>query len=1237
MSEYEQRFSELVKFVPMIQENEEHKCKRFMAGLNVRIKVHLAWASQNNFGELVEAALKVERTVSVLTQGRPDSKRGAPSTSQPGTSQFSRKKETKWTSSRGSGRGVASSQGSFRSSAATGGGRSSGSSFPLCPTCQRRHLGECRMNITGCFHCGQEGHFIRDCPQLVAAETSEVGTVASTPGTCGPSQTGRGGSGRGGSSATDRGRGRGAGGRGSTPISQIQSGIRTQAQVFSVTQQEADASPDVITGIISVYDHDAYALVDPGTTHSFISVPFTERHQIESQPIDGRMVVSVPNGDTMISGRIVPGSRLVIQNKDFPADLIVLSIHDFDIILGMDWLSKHRDTLDCYKKEVRLVRPEEPGVIFRGIRREITPSLINAMTASKMLRKGCQGYLAFIVDRRQEGTRLEDISIIKEFPDVFPDDISGLPPDREVEFTIDLIPETEPISIPPYRMAPAEMRELKAQLEDLLSKGFIRPSISPWGAPVLFVKKKDGSLRLCIDYRQLNRVTICNQYPLPRIDELFDQLQGSRVYSKIDLRSGYHQLRVQESDVPKTAFRTRYGHYEFLVMPFGLTNAPAAFMDLMNRVFQPYLDRFVIIFIDDILVYSGSSEEHSEHLRIVLQTLRERQLYAKLSKCQFWLDRVAFLGHVISAEGVSVDPQKIEAVVNWKPPKSVSEVRSFLGLAGYYRKFVEGFSKIAAPLTKLTRKDVKYDWVDACQQSFEELKSRLTSAPVLVLPNGRDEFVVYSDASRQGLGCVLMQNDRVIAYASRQLKKHEQNYPTHDLELAAVVFALKIWRHYLYGVPCRIFTDHKSLKYIFTQKELNLRQRRWLELIKDYDCTIEYHPGKANVVADALSRRPESSLSHMRSGYLPLLVDLRALGVILEVDDSGALLATFHVRPLLVDQILVGQSQDPQMIKLKEEIEKGKKAEFQIRDDGMIVKGKRMCVPEYGELKRDIMEEAHSSAYAMHPGSTKMYRTLKEHYWWNGMKKEIANFVSRCLTCQQVKAEHQKPAGKIQLLPIPVWKWEMITMDFVTGLPRTQRQHDAIWVIVDRLTKSAHFLPINVEDSLEKLAQLYVDEIVRLHGVPVSIVSDRDPRFTSRFWPSLQTALGTRLHFSTAFHPQTDGQSERTIQTLEDMLRACVMEFKGSWDTHLALMEFAYNNSYQTSIEMAPFEALYGRKCRTPVCWDEVGERRLVGPELVQITSEKVKVVRDNLKIARNRQKSYADNRRRDLQFKIGD
>ena len=338
-------------------------------------------------------------------------------------------------------------------------------------------------------------------------------------------------------------------------------------------------------------------------------------------------------------------------------------------------------------------------------------------------------------------------------------------------------------------------------------------------------------------------------------------------------------------------------------MPFGLTNAPAVFMDLMNRIFQPYLDQFVIVFIDDILIYSGSEEDHEENLRVVLQILRENQLYAKFSKCQFWLDSVAFLGHVISAKGVYVDLQKIEAIVNWKPPTNVTEIRSFLGLAEYYRKFVEGFSKLAAPLTKLTRKEKMFVWSESCQQSFDELKWKLTSAPILTLPSGQDGYTVYCDASRQGLGCVLMQHENVIAYASRQLKKHEQNYPTHDLELAAVVFALLIWRHYLYGVPCRLFTDHKSLQYLFTQKELNMRQRRWVELIKDYECTIEYHPRKANVVADALSRKSTGSISHLKVVYLPRLAELRSLGVRLELTDKGALLATFHVRPILIDRI----------------------------------------------------------------------------------------------------------------------------------------------------------------------------------------------------------------------------------------------------------------------------------------------------------------------------------------------
>ena len=330
------------------------------------------------------------------------------------------------------------------------------------------------------------------------------------------------------------------------------------------------------------------------------------------------------------------------------------------------------------------------------------------------------------------------------------------------------------------------------------------------------MKKKDGTLWLCMDYRKLNRVTVKNKYPLPRIEDLFDQLNGACYFSKIDLRSGYHQLRVRDSDIPKTAFRTRYGHFEFVIMPFGLTNAPAAFMDLMNRIYRPYLDQFVVVFVDDILIYSKGRAEHERHLQLALQVLRENQLYAKLEKCDFWLQEVQFLGHMVSKEGISVDPAKVEVVMRWERPKSVFEIRSFLGLAGYYRRFIENFSQIACPMTRLTRKGVSFDWNDKCEESFQELKKRLTTTPVLITPVSGEKYTVFCDASRVSLGCVLMQKGGVVAYASRQLKKHEENYPTHDLELAAVVFALKLWRHYLYGESLEVFSDHKSLKYIFT-------------------------------------------------------------------------------------------------------------------------------------------------------------------------------------------------------------------------------------------------------------------------------------------------------------------------------------------------------------------------------------------------------------------------------------
>ncbi|WVZ97579.1 hypothetical protein U9M48_043105 [Paspalum notatum var. saurae] len=440
-----------------------------------------------------------------------------------------------------------------------------------------------------------------------------------------------------------------------------------------------------------------------------------------------------------------------------------------------------------------------------------------------------------------------------------PNVILGMPPDRDIEFLIELLPGTAPIAMRQYRMAPIEHEKVKKNIDELLAKGYIRPSSSPWAFPVLLVEKNDTDVkRMCVDYRALNKVTIKNKYPLPHIDDLV-------LVSKIDLRSGYHQLKIRPSDIPKTAFTTKYGLYEYTVISFGLTNAPAYFMQLMNLVFMDYLDKFVVVFIDDILIYSKTEAEHEEHLRLVLQRLREHKLYAKFSKCEFWIDEVRFLGHVVSKGGIAVDPSKVSTVTNWKVPEIPKEVRRFLGLAGYYRRFIEKFSRIAKPMTSLLEKVAEFRWTNAQQAAFDELKKRLTTAPVLTLPDQQKKFIVYCDASRDGLGCVLMQEGKVIAYASRQLRKHELNYPTHDLELAAVVHALKIWRHYLYGQHCEIYTDHKSLKYIFTQNELNMRQRRWLELIKDYDMEIHYHPSKANVVADTLSRK---SYDNMALGFM---------------------------------------------------------------------------------------------------------------------------------------------------------------------------------------------------------------------------------------------------------------------------------------------------------------------------------------------------------------------------------
>ncbi|GJX00849.1 putative reverse transcriptase domain-containing protein [Tanacetum coccineum] len=500
----------------------------------------------------------------------------------------------------------------------------------------------------------------------------------------------------------------------------------------------------------------AKVLFDSGADKSFVSISLASMLNIPPITIDTFYDIEMADGNLVNHKSVIHWCKiLTLLNQPFKIDLMPIKLDSSDVVIGMDWLSKYHVRIICDEKVVHIPIDGETLIIP------------NDQTQ--------------IMEKKSDEKRLEDIPIVREFPEVFSEDLPGLPPVRQVEFQI-----------------------------DLNSGAHLYPSTL------------DTSFNIR-NYLPSSK----NRYPLPRINNLFDQLQGSSVYLKIDLRSGYHQLRVKDEDIPKTAFRTRYRHYKFQVMPFGLTNAPAVFMDLMNRVCKPYLDKFVIVFIDDILIYSRNKEEHANHLRIILELLKKEKLYAKFSKCDFWIHIVQFLGHLIDSQGLHVDPAKIEAVKNWASPTTPTEIRQFLGLASYYRRFIE--------------------------------------APILALPEGNDDFVVYCDASHQGLGAVLMQREKVIAYASRQLKPHEENYTTHDLELGAVVFALKIWRHYLYGTKCIVFTDHKSLQHILDQKELNMRQCHWLELLTDYDCEFRYHLGKANVVVDSLSQKERIKPLRVRS------------------------------------------------------------------------------------------------------------------------------------------------------------------------------------------------------------------------------------------------------------------------------------------------------------------------------------------------------------------------------------
>jgi hypothetical protein len=870
------------------------------------------------------------------------------------------------------------------------------------------------------------------------------------------------------------------------------------------------------------------------------------------------------------------------------------------------------------------------------------------------------------------------------------------------------------------RLSPAEVQEVDKQLKALLQKGLIEPSSSPYGAPVLFVSKPDGSLRMCIDYRALNKITVKNRYPIPRIDDLLDQLNGAKVFSSLDLMSGYWQLRMDPADVPKTAFRVPQGHFQWKVLPFGLTNAPAKFQSTMNTILAPLIGKCCLVYLDDILIFSRTAEEHEHHLRQVFALLRHYKFYCKLPKCDFNKAEVKYLGHIVGADGIKVDPAKVATVASWPTPQTAHDIRQFLGLANYFRRFIQGFASLTAPLTALLKghpsakkgKPAKappvrpnpkkpaavpapFIWTTACQEAFDSIKWSLTHAPVLAAPILGDPFTIICDASQVGIGALLLQHDRPIAYESRKLTPAELNYDTGESELLAVIHALDTWRCYVECVPFTLLTDHSPNTFFATKTSLSKRQARWQIFLQLFpQLQWKYLQGHLNI-ADPLSRLPSPDTHAVRTptqqlstliavvtrsagrspaaaqqqpataGQSPISAQqlpgppaaplppaagqqLPAVSPQLPAastqlphtdtsdthntgDDTHPSMAQPHSQPEWLDKFRAAYREDPYFHNkdTRSAVVKRNGLWYHRSDD-------KLAVPF--PLRMDLLHDAHSSPSAGHFGISKTMKSLQQHYWWPGMRDDITAYIAACPLCSMNKVPNTKPAGLIQPLPVPTRRFGSISMDFIGELPDTAspEQYNCILVIVDRLSKMAEFIPCYTTTSADELATLFLRHWCSHYGLPDDIVHDRGTVFNSHFWKAISANHNIQLNYTTAYHPQSDGSTERLNRTLQDMLRCYINPRLDNWDTLLPHVQFAYNNSYHTSILRTPFEAAMGfipRSVLTPppaAC--KVPAATQLSTQMLEVVAE----VRVALEAARQRQIAFANTHRSELNFEPG-
>ena len=802
---------------------------------------------------------------------------------------------------------------------------------------------------------------------------------------------------------------------------------------------------------------------------------------------------------------------------------------------------------------------------------------------------------------------------LEQFPSLFPEQLpSETPPKDRLQHPIDLYPNSKIPTRRLYRQTTSELEETKKQLQEYLSAGHIRPSTSAFGAPVLLVRKKDGSMRMCIDYRALNNITIKNCFPLPRIDDLHDRLGKARYFTKLDLYSGYHQIPIRQGDEHKTAFTSRYGTYEFLVMPFGLTNAPSTFQTAMNTLFHDWLDDFVIVYLDDILVYSPTQETHKQHVSKVLTRLQQHQWYCKLKKCDFAQTQVEYLGHFITNGTINIDPSKTQAMMDWPTPfKNLTEVQSFLGLVGYYRKFIRHFSHLAKPLYEFAHKNTPFEWKDKHTDAVNALKQAMISPDCLVIFDPERKTTLTTDACDYAMGACLTQTydtgDRPIAFISKTFNDTEMKYTLWEKELYAVIWAVHQFRPYLLNTQFLIRSDNKPTTQIITNHSLRTtttttnRVNRWLLSLQAFNFKIEHHPGKSNVVADALSRYPicdktktttcnaivstfDATLRQRLIELYPVHPSTAHLWKLLNDD-------TLHSRFQLIDKLICTRDDVP-----------------------------RVLIPNDTNFRFDLFKEIHDTKLAGHQGINKLLSFVSERYIGTQLRSDIHDYIKTCPECQKAKPRHDKPFGHIMPLPIAQSPWTDISMDLITQLPESDNS-DAIFVVVDRFSKMAHFIPTTTTADAPALAQLFLTHIVRLHGFPKSIISDRDTRFVSVFWNEVWKTIGTTLRMSTANHPQTDGQTERTNRTLEQYLRIYTRHQQKKWKHHLPFAEFAYNNTTHAATGFAPFFVVYQRHvyCPIDVAISELPLRNANAEAMITTHSRLLEIVRKHLDTARIR------------------